>query len=270
MAGNNTVDIKAAADSEAAEGRRERSTISFPYGDLDNAIEVARAINNNAGVSCTVEQLAAYMGQTGTSGAFRLNLSTARIFGLTELEKGQISLTDLGRRIVDPAQEPRARTESFLKVPLYDAIYTRYKQHMLPPAAALEREMGSLGVSSKQTDKARQAFERSAQQAGFFAHGRERLVLPAFRNAAPETLKVESNPESLPPSNQYGGGGGGGKPLDPLIQGLLNRLPEPDTEWHLHDQAKWLQAVSHAFALMYKTPGTDRIQVSVINEHKPN
>ena len=49
---------------------------------------------------------------------------------------------------------------------------------MLPPAAALEREMGQLGVASKQTGKARQAFERSAEQAGFFAHGADRLVMP--------------------------------------------------------------------------------------------
>ena len=41
----------------------------------------------------------------------------------------------------------------------------------MPPAAALEREMVELGVSPKQKDKARQVFERSAEQAGFFATG---------------------------------------------------------------------------------------------------
>lgn len=73
----------------------------------------------------------------------------ARIFGLIESEKGQISLTDIGRRIVDPTQERRARAEAFLHVPLYVAIYSKYKQHMLPPAAALEREMAQLGVVVK-------------------------------------------------------------------------------------------------------------------------
>jgi hypothetical protein len=42
---------------------------------------------------------------------------------------------------------------------------------------SLEREMQALGVAPKQTDKA--PFIRSAEQAGFLAHGEDRLVLPA-------------------------------------------------------------------------------------------
>lgn len=264
MAGN-TVEMKGAkASASNDEARRERSTISFPYGDLEDAIAVATAIHRNAGMGCSVEQLAAYMKQSATSGAFRLNLSTARIFGLIESEKGQVTLTDIGRRIVDPAQERRARAESFLKVPLYEAIYQRYSKHMLAPPAALEREMQQLGVSSKQTDKARQAFERSAAQANFFEHGRERLVMPAFQaGSAPETLRAEPVKERPRPTFYGGGGGSGGGADSPFIQGLLQKLPAPETEWSVTDRVKWLQTAAHIFGLMYPMPGDDVGDVEV-------
>jgi len=41
----------------------------------------------------------------------------------------------------------------------------------LPPAAGLETAMVALGVTPKQKDTARQVFQRSATEAGFFAYG---------------------------------------------------------------------------------------------------
>ena len=61
------------------------------------------------------------------------------------------------------------------------------------PAAALERDMVSLGVAEKQKDKARQVFERSAEQSDFFYTGRMKLVMPAFPVKA----------DSPPPQSQY-------------------------------------------------------------------
>jgi len=40
---------------------------------------------------------------------------------------------------------------------------------------------------------------------------------------------------------------------DPLIQGLIDRLPTPDTTWSLDDRAKWLRTASSIFVLIYKT-----------------
>jgi hypothetical protein len=58
------------------------------------------------------------------------------------------------------------------------------------PAASLEREIVELGVAEKQKDKARQVFERSADQAGFFEHGPNRLVMPGI--AARHSAKMTS------------------------------------------------------------------------------
>jgi hypothetical protein len=96
----NIQDAKREAESPEADGEtRERSTIQFPYNDLDEAVAVAKAIHENAGVSCSIDQLAAYMKQSMTSGAFRLRVSNAAIFGLTDNERGQVRLTPLGRQL---------------------------------------------------------------------------------------------------------------------------------------------------------------------------
>ena len=48
--------------------------------------------------------------------------------------------------------------------------------------------------------------------------------------------------------------------LDPLIQGLVDRLPKPDNVWSLDDRGKWLRAAAVIFTLVYKTDerGRDR------------
>ena len=70
-----------APQTEAEAARRERSTIQFPYNDLDDAASIAISIHENAGISCSIDQLAAYQKQSMTSGAFRLRLGNAAMFG---------------------------------------------------------------------------------------------------------------------------------------------------------------------------------------------
>jgi len=43
------------------------------------------------------------------------------------------------------------------------------------------------------------------------------------------------------------------KSLDPLIQGLVNRLPEPDSIWSLNDRIKWLRTAANIFGLIYES-----------------
>lgn len=253
----NVASINGANDTEddAAADKRERSTIQFPYNDLDDAMAIAKAVHDNAGLECTVDQLAAYVKQSITSGAFRVRLSTAATFGLTENERGNVKLTDLGRYIADPAKEAEARAEAFMRVPLYARIYDNYKGFTLPPAAALEKFMREVGVSSKQTDRARQAFVRSARQAGYFAHGEDRLVRPAGPGTKPIVTKpAEERPSSDGKNGQGGGGGDGGdNGLDPLIGALVKKLPKPGSDWSLSERVVWLKMMAMAFNMTYAT-----------------
>ena len=68
--------VAAAAAEGEADDKRERSTIRFPYGDLDDAQEIAQGVQH-WGLACGIDQLAAQLQQTVSSGAFRMKLATA-------------------------------------------------------------------------------------------------------------------------------------------------------------------------------------------------
>ena len=40
---------------------------------------------------------------------------------------------------------------------------------------------------------------------------------------------------------------------DPLLQGLMDQLPKPDSVWSLDDRGRWLRAAAVIFSLVYKT-----------------
>jgi hypothetical protein len=261
MAGEQNENVANMA-GEAQKVGRERSSIEFPYGDLDDAVKLAKAVRDVGGQSCTLDQLAAQLKQSANSGAFRLRTSYPRIFGLAEVERGTIRLTELGMRIVDPTQETRARVDAFIRVPLYKAIYDKYRGFTLPPAAALEREMAGLGVSSKQTDKARQAFDRSARQAGFYWSGTDRLVMPALKGDAPASRPLDTGTPGADAAGQgdrgsgqggSGGNGGDGSGLtgDPLIDAMVKKLPKAGAQWPDAERKTWLKMIEMAFDLAY-------------------
>jgi hypothetical protein len=258
------------AQSADAEGdsKRERSTIGFAYNDLDDAVAVARTIHTNAGTSCTLSQLAALLDQPISSGTFRARLSNAAIFGLTENARREVSLTALGRRIADPAAEPAARVDAFLHVPLYLRIFEHHDGYTLPGAAPLEKFMREVGVSPKQTGKARQAFMRSARQAGFFAHGEDRLVRPSFPDVPPGTRPIEPPKEK----GKGAGGGGGGDlpPRHPLIEGMFQSLPENGQPWTLDEAADWLHAAAYNLRFAYKLKGKITIDIKVEKPSESN
>src|SRR5690242_18747202 len=102
-------------------------------------------------------------------------------------------LSLLGRRAVDPAQARDAKAKAFLTVPLYKTLFENNKGGVLPPAAALKREMVLIGVAEKQKHTARLVFERSAQYVGFFEHGKDRLVMPGIAPGDPPPKPDETD-----------------------------------------------------------------------------
>jgi hypothetical protein len=124
--------------------------------------------------------------------------------------------------------------------------------------------MAGLGVSSKQTGKARQVFERSAKQAGFFWAGLDRLTLPIAKTA-PDTRPIDDKPSPPPPPrDESSGSGGNGGDYHPFIEGLLKTLPKTGSKWALRDRAKWLKLAGNAFDLIYETDEDGAIAIKVI------
>ena len=198
-----TVD-DAEPDTEESNSR-DRSTIAFPYGDLEEAERVPRALLDRGGGSGDYSQLAAWLNHnTVNSGGFRQKVATARHFNLVKVESGTIRLTDSGRAILDPSTVDSARVSAFLSVPLYKAIFEVYEGGLLPADVGLEAQMGTFGVAAKQTAKARQAMVRSAKTAGFFDGGVGRLVRPAVSEIATAGAP-DSRGGGAKPSGEDGG-----------------------------------------------------------------
>jgi len=249
---------------ETPDGGRERSTIAFPYLDLDDAVEIAKAVHTVGGSNCQWDQLAAQIGAAANGGGFRMRVQTAKMYGLLTYDRGTVTLQPLGTRINDPEQEKAARAESFLTIPLYKAIYEQFKGGTLPPPSGLETAMATLGVAPKQKEKARQVFQRSATQAGFFAYGNSKLVMPSIKASANTTVVSENEEEAPEPEKKRK------EPerdkRDPLIEGLLNELPQPKSEWSTEDRKKWLEMASAIFNVIYKDSDDSRGSLRVVVE----
>lgn len=231
------------------EGSRERSTIQFPYIALPEVVTVAKAIFSKVGTGeIDDHQLAAALDMSEKSSGYRIRLSAGRLFGLAEtVSAGTHKLTALGLKFSDPAQEEAAKVEAFLNVPLFEKVFGENKGRQLPPSEGFEQMLIQYGVAPKQKERARQVLEKSAQDAGFFSHGKGKLVRP--------TAKATSTPpagnEPLPPSSGDAGGGGR-KSLDPILQGLIDRLPPVGEVWPTEERKLWLGILENSFQLVYK------------------
>ena len=259
---NDIEEVEQAQDG--GDGKRERSTVEFPYLDLDAAIEIAKGVHEVGGSSCAWDQLAAHLNQAATGGGFRLRVMTAKTFGLVTYGQGTVTLTDLGKRLNDPQQEKAAKADAFLKVELYSKIYEQFKNGILPPPDALETEIVKMGVSPKQKGKARQAFQRSANSAGYFWSGSNRLVRPAIKASAAAAPVAEPEPDTSEKKKKREDEDEDRR--HPLIEGLLKELPAPQSEWTTEDRKKWLEMASTIFNVIYKDSDDSRGSLRVVVE----
>lgn len=243
---------------------RQRSTIQFPYADLADVEDVALAIHSNVGGGgCDDAQLGPWLGLSAKSSGFRVRISAARMFGLVETRDGAHFLTDLGKAIVDPMRQRAARVTAFINVPLFTKVFEDHKGGVLPPPAALERAMEGFGVAPKQKSRARQILERSADQAGFFDQGKNRLVKPGIAAPAGTPAKDPApDKDERGQERRTGGSGGGGDqpPLDDLIRALVARIPRSET-WPADKRLAWLRAAVTFFDLVYGAE--DEIEIGI-------
>lgn len=273
---DNSTPVDSSESDQGDEGRtRQRSTIAFPYTDFEGAAAVAAAIHGNVGhgTCSAAHQLAPWMNQSPKSSSFRTQLAAARLFGLIESDNAEsYRLTSLGTRVVDPAQVRVARAESFLKVPLFAALFEKYKGTVTPPSAALEREIAALGVSEKQKARARQVFESSAEQTGFREQGANRLVLPAVVVPPPSQHQETAHPRNA--GNSGGGHAHGAHvdlDLDPLLIALLQKIPPQGEAWPADRRLRWFRTFAMNVSQVYDLE-EDPVEISlslIRNEGEP-
>lgn len=248
-------------EQEAGVTRRQRSKIAFPYTDFEGALAVAQAIHGNVGHgTCSAAgQLAPWMHLSAKSSSFRSQLAAARLFGLIDNENSEnYRLTPLGTRVVDPTQARGAKVEAFLNVPLFAALFERYKGGVTPQSGALEHEIVALGVSEKQKARARQVFESSANQTGFREQGPNRLVMPAVIVPSPTPTGGEGG-NGGPGNTDVAPGGGGASgvilDLDPLLIALLQKIPRTGDGWPKDRRLRWFRTFAMNVSQVYDDEG---------------
>ncbi|MBM6401667.1 hypothetical protein [Phycicoccus sonneratiae] len=235
---------------DATSGERERSTIKFPYSDLKDAVTVVETLKENFSTTCSSDQLAAALAVSPTSSGFRTKVATAAAFGLVNNKRGTITLTDLGHAVADAHTREAAVVEAFLRVELFSALYEKFQGRALPGDAGLEAELLNLGVAQKQVGRARQILQRSAQTAGFFWAGRDRLVKPSTKAG---TLSEQENPPKTALDEVRG-------PRveeesdtladDPVLKGLWLKLPKSGS-FPKSERDRWLNALKVNLDLVY-------------------
>lgn len=243
-------------------GKRQKSTIQFPYNDLASTEELAAALHNARGGQCDVPQLAASLNQQPTSGAFRLKLSAAAMYGLIQLEAGTITIQRLGMAILNPEQRDAARVQAFMNVPLYERLFREYRLGTLPNDQGVEAKMVNLGVTPSQASRARQIFARAAEQAGFFAAGRNRLVEPTTG-----TLEAAGGSAILEPARKQDEAKSQEDEVsvlsDPMLTGLFKRfLPEEGAPFPAHDRQRLLRSFAITLDAIYGEPTDGEMDIT--------
>jgi hypothetical protein len=250
-------------------GKRQRSSIAFPYMDLNEAIALAKAIHNHVGTgTCSAEQLAPWVKQSPASSGFRSRLAASRLFGLINSERADaLQLGEFGRVVVDNKREREGRAKAFLHVPLYAAVHDKFKGGVVPPDAALEKELVALGVASTLSGTARRVLERSAEQAGFYEAGRDRLVIPGF--VPQESTSNDGGGENGGGGigGGFGGGTGGGQTvelnLDPLLIALLKKIPDAEKGWPGPNRVRWFKTFAMNVSQIYDVDEQQPVEMKI-------
>jgi hypothetical protein len=221
------------------EVRNDEENVRVPKVDLTGSIQIAEVVDRY-GLSASVDTVAGVLGQSLKSGAFRTRMSAAGLFGLVDSRRGTVVPTPLGRRILDPTTRQAAMVEAFLNVDVFRNVYERFKGGRLPgDSNGLAEELRRLGVAAKKADQIRRVLRRSAEQAGFFHAGPDRLVLPSSTvvpgPASPqpqiEQEAAEADASALRPEH------------DPMINGALKVLPPKGETMSRAEIKRFLEAM---------------------------
>jgi hypothetical protein len=128
-------------NSTTSDARRDQSakgSVDFPKHTLEDALRVAEVLEDkNSGNPLPPTDVAIGLGKSPGSSEFRMLLSSAIRYGLTEGSYNQprISLQESGRNIVEPKspeERTRALIQATLKPEVFRKIFEAYKNKKLP------------------------------------------------------------------------------------------------------------------------------------------
>ena len=143
----------------AGSKRAKMSQGEFPREPLAKALTIAQAIwGNFAGKGAAPHDIALAIDVVPTSGTWRNLCGTSIAYGLTEggYNANQITLTDLGRRIVAPTAEgddQLARVIAMTTPRILGEFYKKYDKAKFPQENIAENVIVSLGVPKERAKR---------------------------------------------------------------------------------------------------------------------
>lgn len=252
----------AATNTKSAGGK---SKTPYPYNDLNDSIEVARAIQERAGGVCGNEHLAEFLGYSSPrSGTYFSRVQAAKMFGLIHAQGNNLSPTERAHAILSPVMpddEARARFEAFVSVPLFKAVFEQFRGMNLPPDVGIKNLLKTkFGIVEDRINPAFRILMDSAEQAGLFktTGGRSKMIAPIMGIGLQPSASSTKTPDSLPPQDRidkpkFGGGSGEGPPggVHTAIIGLLRELPPAGAAWPRAKKEKFLGAFKAIIDVVY-------------------
>ena len=204
--------------------RRTRvvSTTKFAASSLADSIAVAEAIHKKGGGRASHDQLAAFLGyKSANNGSYLDRVASAKLFGLVEGARGDMTLSDRAEAILMPEYAENVRQHlinAFMAVPLFRAVYEEYHGKELPPPFGMQNALRTrFGITPSRLADAYRSLMDSADTAGLFEvrGSRTQLIIPTM--ASPKKAPDPETDLETPDATALGGGsnGGGGGRIDP-------------------------------------------------------
>ena len=153
---------------------RQRSVYLFPAYGFSMALDIARQVEESGGGTLAEETLAVNLGLSKNSSGFRLKCLAARQFNLLVKQGATVSTTSIAKAILKPTSDEDALhgyRQSFLSIPLFQAVAERYRGQRLPDSQTLrnvlEREFS---VERKRVQQAERLLLDSARDTYLLKH----------------------------------------------------------------------------------------------------
>jgi hypothetical protein len=264
MAGSKSGDEEV---EKATRGPGPKSGTPYAYFDLNDSLEVARAVHDRGGGSCARDLVAVALGYSTTkSGAFVSRIYAAKAFGLITIAGDSIATTERAISILHPVMESDeivGRRDAFLAVPLFQKVYEKYKGGPLPQESGLKNLLKTeYGIVEDRIKPALRVMLASAEQAGFFAAAgnKSRMIAPTGivhtgvgkLDALPSKLEGEGQPErSKQQSTSSGGGGDGSGSVHPALIAMLRELPRSGSVWQKSKKELFMIAFRSIIDVVY-------------------
>lgn len=164
---------KKMAEREDEDVKRAKiSQSDFPALTLDQALRISRTLwDNFAGRGGLPHQIAMALELSPTSSGWRAMCGASIAYGLTDggYNAAQITLTELGRRIVAPVEEGddvRAMIEAVLRPRILREFFEKYNRAKLPRDDIAQNVLVQMGIPKERAEGAADLLRKNGEAVG--------------------------------------------------------------------------------------------------------